>query len=77
MDSTITIQMINSGKITDMNSVSLVKQIMRLLEMLNEVKVSHTYKEANFCKDALAQLGASSGEDLIFFEKISRFLLDI
>ena len=38
-------------------SRSLVQNIRRLLEMVWEVKVQHSYREANTCADALANIG--------------------
>jgi len=47
---------------------SLCQKIRRLLHLEWEVKVCHTYREANLCVDALAKLGCSFGSTLICYE---------
>lgn len=69
VDSTATIEMLNSGKTTDMDSLSLVKQIMRLIKTIGEVKVTRIYRKTNYCADVLPKFGAISGEDFIFGEE--------
>ncbi|PNX67080.1 ethylene responsive transcription factor 1b, partial [Trifolium pratense] len=36
---------------------SLCKKILRILQFDWEVKIRHTYREANLCADALANIG--------------------
>ena len=38
------------------------------------MKVSHCYREANFCVDALVKFGANSGSDVIFKEDYPVFI---
>ena len=58
---------------------SLCQKIRRFLQLEWEVKVCHTYREANLCVDALAKLGCSLGSTLICNEscptQISHLLL--
>jgi hypothetical protein len=49
--------------------VALLEGITRLLEFEWEVKVTHSYREANTCADALANIGCSLGTDTTFFEE--------
>jgi len=39
------------------------------LELDWEVKVYHTYRETNFCADALAAMGCRSGSKMIIYEQ--------
>jgi hypothetical protein len=47
---------------------SLVQKITRLLQMMWEVKVQHSYCEANTCAYALANIGCSMRSTLIIYE---------
>jgi ribonuclease HI len=47
---------------------SVLKHIRRLLQLEWEVKVCHTYREANRCADALAHIGCELGSSVIFYE---------
>lgn len=58
--------MLNSGNTSNMGSLSLVNLIMWLVKRNGEVKVTHTYREANYYAEALAKYGATSGEDMRF-----------
>jgi hypothetical protein len=57
---------------------SLVERI-RLLALDWEVVISHTYREANKCVDALANYGCSMDNEIIYFDRcpssISNLLL--
>lgn len=66
--------MIETGKVTTMDEVSIVSWILLLMEMHNEVNVTHTYREANRCVDTLAKVGAESGEDVKFGDQIPIFI---
>jgi hypothetical protein len=33
-----------------------------------EVRICHTYREANLCADALAHIGCTMGSNVIFYE---------
>jgi hypothetical protein len=45
-----------------------VKHIWRLLELDWEVEVSHTYREANRCADALSIIGCSADYETLTYE---------
>jgi ribonuclease HI len=47
---------------------SLCKQIPRLLQWEWEVKIHHSYHEANMCADVLANLGCMIGPTMMFYE---------
>ena len=47
----------------------LVQKIRQLLELDWEVKVCHTYREANFCVDALAAMACRNGSKMIIYEQ--------
>jgi len=52
-------------------SRSLVQKIRRLLQMAWEVKVQHSYRDANTCADALANIGCSMGSTLMIYKSCS------
>lgn len=45
-----------------------MKNICRLIELHGEVKVVHSYREANKCVDALANVGCSLELNSIFLD---------
>jgi len=47
----------------------LVQNIERLLKLDWEVKICHSYKEANSCADALANLVCDGGFTMILYEQ--------
>ncbi|MCI09496.1 putative non-LTR retroelement reverse transcriptase [Trifolium medium] len=47
----------------------LLQQIRRLLLLDWEVKICHTYREANSCAGALANLGCDGGSSLHIYER--------
>jgi hypothetical protein len=47
---------------------ALAKQIWKLIDRDWNIEISHTYREANNCADALANLGCSLDYDLVFFD---------
>jgi hypothetical protein len=58
---------------------SVLKHIRRLLQIEWEVKVCHTYREANRCIDALAHIGCELRSSVIFYKlcptQITHFFL--
>ncbi|PNY07175.1 ethylene responsive transcription factor 1b [Trifolium pratense] len=69
VDSTSVVKVINDGTTTSAMGVSLVKSIGRLLELDCDVKIKHSYRETNMCADAMANLGCSLSNEIIFFEE--------
>jgi ribonuclease HI len=56
---------------------SLCKQIRRFLQWEWEVKIHHSYREANMCADALANLGCMIGLTMTFYEGCPTQVSDI
>jgi ribonuclease HI len=69
VDSTSVVKVIRVGATSSAMGVALLEGIGRLLEFEWEVKVTHSYREANTCADALANIGCSLGTDTTFFEE--------
>ncbi|GAU38338.1 hypothetical protein TSUD_61990 [Trifolium subterraneum] len=67
IDSEVVVRVIKNGSSDSSAGSSLLTQIWRLLEMDWIVEVSHTYREANNCADALANLGCSLDYDTVIF----------
>lgn len=72
VDSNTIVGLIKSDNNLGMNNFSLLNRIWSLLERIGDVKISHTYREANHCADALAKYEVNSGED---YSKIVRHLV--
>jgi len=47
---------------------SLLQNIRRLLELEWEIKIHHSYREANKCVDALANMACDGGYSLMLYE---------
>ncbi|RYR09761.1 hypothetical protein Ahy_B05g078168 [Arachis hypogaea] len=53
---------------------SLIRTINELLMKMEDVKVRHIYREANFCADALAKLGQEHESRIKFWEQPPPYL---
>ncbi|KAK2381929.1 Polynucleotidyl transferase, ribonuclease H superfamily protein [Trifolium repens] len=78
VDFTSVVKVISDGTSSSVIGMSLLKSIRRLLELEWVVNFNHSYREANRCADALANLGCSLDNEIIFFNEcpshISKFL---
>jgi ribonuclease HI len=82
VDSQVVVHTINNTKDGSFVGWRLIKEIRRMLELDWEVKVCHSYREANACADALANLGCNHGPELRTYEQCpaslsNLFLADI
>jgi ribonuclease HI len=68
IDSEAVVQVIKARRVCSSSSNALIKQIRRLLDMDWLVEIAHTYREANKCADALANIGCSLDYDIMFFD---------
>jgi len=68
VDSLVVVNIVTSGKESNASGRSLVQKIRKLLQMEWEVKVKHSYREANRCADALANIGCIVGNEMMFYE---------
>ncbi|PNX83505.1 ribonuclease H, partial [Trifolium pratense] len=69
VDSVAVVQAIKSSATTSVNGISLIRSICRLLDQVWEVKVAHSYREANSCADALANIGYSFHLNIVYFDE--------
>jgi hypothetical protein len=67
VDSVAVVKVIKTGVTTSVAGVSLIKSIRRLLEQGWEVKITHSYREANVCADALANIGCSLDLNTMYY----------
>ncbi|CAJ2679356.1 unnamed protein product [Trifolium pratense] len=77
IDSEAVVQVVKNRYMSSSLGVALVKQIWRLLDMNWEVEVSHTYREANKCADALANLGCSLANEIVFYDRCPSHISDL
>ncbi|CAJ2653650.1 unnamed protein product [Trifolium pratense] len=68
LDSMVVVNMLVKKKGGHPEGWSLCKKILRILQFDWEVKIRHTYREANLCADALANIGCGLGDTVIFYE---------
>jgi ribonuclease HI len=68
VDSLAVVHVITTGITTSSIGFAMVKRIRRLLEMDWEVHISHSYREANQCADALANMGCELSCNIVFFD---------
>jgi hypothetical protein len=67
IDSIAVVQVVKERRVNSSMGNALARQIWKLLDLDWTVEISHTYREANKCVDALANLGCSLDYDLVFF----------
>ena len=60
LDASAAISLVLSNSSANGDLVGLVDDCREMLLWMPQAKVSHCYREANFCADALARIGASS-----------------
>lgn len=60
LDAAATISLISCNSRSNGDFSGLIDDCRDLLLQLPQAKVAHCFREANFCADALAKLGASS-----------------
>ncbi|KAL0000646.1 hypothetical protein SO802_014427 [Lithocarpus litseifolius] len=80
IDASAAISLVASNVNTNGDLSGLVDDCRDLLMRLPQVKLSHCFREANFCADALANLGAASSDLSIVFDSpppvLDKLLLD-
>jgi hypothetical protein len=69
VDSVAVVQAIKSGATTSVNGISLIRSICRLFDQVWEVKIAHSYKEANLYADALANIGCSLHLNIVYLDE--------
>jgi ribonuclease HI len=68
IDSQVVVKIIQEDGTTSSSCWSLVRRIRQFLERDWEIKIQHSYREANKCADLLANIGCDSGGPLIYYE---------
>jgi ribonuclease HI len=80
VDSSVVVQTLNNSTGGSIVGWRLIQEIRRLLTLDWEVKVSHSYREANTCADALANMGCDHDQGLRVYDLcptgLSSLLLD-
>ena len=68
LDASATISLVSSNVNTNGDLSGLVDDCRELLLRLPQVKLSHCFREENFCADALAKLGSASAVSSLVFD---------
>jgi len=69
VDSKVVVSNLVDGKGGPVTGLSLLTNIISLLELNWEVRICHTFREANSFADALANLACDGGSSLIIYEQ--------
>jgi ribonuclease HI len=69
VDSIVVVQVLNKGGTCSAMGLALVKKIKRLIQFEWEIVISHSYREANSCADALASMGCLLDGNTVYFEE--------
>jgi ribonuclease HI len=77
IDSQSVVQVIQNGYAQSSMGGPLLKQIWQLLDHDWNVEISHTYREANHCADALATLGCSLNLEITTFDSCPSHMREI
>ncbi|GAU12910.1 hypothetical protein TSUD_73970 [Trifolium subterraneum] len=77
IDSISVVRALNNSSSASSHGGTLLKQIWKLLEMDWIVEISHTYREANKCADALANLGCYLAYNTVFYDACPTQIRDI
>ncbi|MCI38130.1 ribonuclease H protein, partial [Trifolium medium] len=68
-DSRVVVQTLNSSNTGSTVGWRLIWEIRQLLALDWEIRIFHTYREANACADALASMGCDHGPGLRVYEQ--------
>ncbi|GAU38532.1 hypothetical protein TSUD_320040 [Trifolium subterraneum] len=80
IDSQAVVQVLKVGKVHSIHGMAILKRIRGMLVLNWVVEISHEYREANKCPDALANIGCPLDREVVFYEdcpfEIGHILLD-
>jgi ribonuclease HI len=77
IDSKAVVQVVETRHLRSSLGVALAKQIWHLLNMDWCVEISHSYREANKCADALINFGCSLNHEIMVFDVCPSHLREI
>jgi ribonuclease HI len=77
IDSVSVVCVLKKGNSRSIHGGPFLKQIWKLLELDWLVEISHTYREANECVDALANIRCSLDYKAVFFDECPSQIRDI
>jgi hypothetical protein len=69
VDSRVVAQTLNSSNLGSVSGWRLIQEIWRFLSLDWEILVCHSYREANVCADALANMGCDHGSELRVYDQ--------
>ena len=68
IDAKVVVDLVQSNSVVNNSFLPLLNDCRSLLRSFHQVSVSHTFREANRCADALARRGCSLQEDFVIFD---------
>jgi ribonuclease HI len=77
VDSRVVVQTLNSSNLGSVLGWRLIQEIRHLLSLDWEILVCHSYREANACADALANMGCDHGPELRVYDQCPASLISL
>jgi ribonuclease HI len=77
IDSEAVVRVLKKGSSTSASGCSLLKRIRNLLQKNWFIEVSHTYRKANKCADALANIGCTLATECVFYDRCPAQIIDM
>ena len=68
LDAKIVVDLVQSNTIVNNSFLPFLNDCRSILSSFHQVRVGHTFREANRCADALARKGCSLKEDFVVFD---------
>ena len=68
LDAKIVLDLVQSNTVVNNSFLPLLNDSRSILSSFHQVRVGHTFREANRCADALARIGCSLKEDFVDFD---------
>ena len=68
LDAKIVVDLVQSNTVVNNSFLPLLSDYRSILSSFHQVRVGHTFREANRCAEALARIGCSLKEDFVVFD---------
>ena len=76
IDAQAVVELMNNDSTSNATNSSLVANCRLLISQIPQIKVSHCYREANACADALARIGSLQDSNLLYYDSPPSNLLE-
>ena len=76
LDAQAVVELMNNDNTPNATNSSLVANCRLLISQVPQIKVSHCYREANACADALSRIGSLQDSDMLYYDSPPSNLLE-